>query len=176
MTRETENSLKPINRIEYFLDEIVNGSDNPYSPVFRVETFLAKIAGKSVTIPEPIFRHRKISCQNLRRKRRDTAADLPHRVLARSKVRDGDHDARSGLSHRILARRLGKRRNAVADAHGNGHFTDCAGERHRTQHGVPHAVWQVRPRRHSHAVRSRGHRVQQRCAEVQRKPCGYQSR
>ena len=59
MTRETENSLKPINRIEYFLDEIVNGSDNPYSPVFRVETFLAKIAGKSVTIPEPIFRIEK---------------------------------------------------------------------------------------------------------------------
>lgn len=59
MTRETENSLKPINRLEFFLDEIVNGSDNPYSPVFRVETFLAKIAGKSVIIPEPIFRIEK---------------------------------------------------------------------------------------------------------------------
>ena len=51
-----EFTLEPIYRIEYFLDAIVNGSENPYEPVYRVEFYLAKLAGTDVEIPDPVYR------------------------------------------------------------------------------------------------------------------------
>lgn len=51
------DELIPIYRIEYFIDAIINGTENPLTPEYGIEFYLAYIAGKSVTIPDtPTYR------------------------------------------------------------------------------------------------------------------------